>query len=384
MRFGVDATCWSNRRGYGRFTRGVARALVAAAPPEEIVLYADADTAELIDVSRARVRRVQVGTPPAAAASAGSRRSVLDLVRFARAVARDRPDAFLFPSLLTYVPVRRVPLVVGLHDAIPHELAEHAIPGRRARVLWRLKEHDAIGRAASLFTVSEASRVALGRALSIPAERLAIVPEAPDPVFVPNPPAPAPLPADLGTAPFVLCAAGGVSPHKNVGTMLDAFALLPDGATPSLVVVGALEDETYASSSADVRRRLDTRGLNDRVVLTGFVPDDVLATLYREALVVVNPSRAEGYGLPAVEAAACGAPLLLSDVPAHRELFDEAAAFVDPASAEAIAACLGELLAQPELRAGIAARCRAVAERLTWDAAADRLLPLLREAAARG
>ena len=376
---GVDATLWRNRRGYGRFARNAVSALVAADPGTRFVLYADAETAPFVSLGGVEVRVVDLEQRQDVAASSSSSRSPRDLLRFARAVRRDRPDAFLFTSLLTYVPVPGVPLVVGLHDAMASELPELVLPGGRARLLWRLKERDAIRRAARLFTVSEASRASLGRALGIPATRLDVVPEAADPVFtMPLGGEPGQQPED--GAPFVLCAAGGISPHKNVGGLLEAYALL-DGAAPRLVVVGALGDETYVSSADDVRAHVARLGLEERVEFPGHVGDAELASLYRRALVVVNPSLAEGFGLTAVEAAACGAAVLVSDLPAHRETLAGGAVMFDPRDPEELAARLRELLADDELRRRVARRCEDAVAGRTWEAAGARLAELLRAAA---
>jgi glycosyltransferase involved in cell wall biosynthesis len=375
---GIDATLWRNRRGYGRFARNAVEALVAADPTVRYRLYVDPETAPFVAVPGAELRCVRLERRPDVAAADGSSRGPRDLLRFARAVHADAPDAFLVTSLLTYVPIPGVPLVVGLHDTIPHELPELVLPDRRARALWRLKERDAIRRAARLFTVSSASRASLAKAFGLPPERLSVVPEAPDPVFTRAAGAEPPLPVPPGE-PFVLCAAGGISPHKNVETLLEAYARLTDGA-PRLVVVGALGDETYASSASSVGARASRLGLGDRVVFPGYVPDDVLAALYRRATVVVNPSRAEGFGLTAVEAAACGAPLLLSDLPAHRETLGRAALLFDPLDAGELAARLDELLADEGLRSRVARRCAEAVAGRSWAAAGLALSKLVHAA----
>ena len=378
MVVGVDATVTRNRRGYGRFARNAIPALVAADRGTRYVLYVDRGTMPLLDVPGAETRVVEVDRPPAVAASGDSRRGVRDMLRFARAVRGDRPDAVLFTSLLTYVPVPGVPLVVGLHDAIAGEIPGLVFPARVPRLLWKFKERDAIRRARRLFTVSESARAAVATGLGVEPTRLAVVPEAPDPVFTPAGPTPL-LPLPSPDAPFILCAAGGISPHKNVETLLDAYALLDD--PPALVVVGALGDETYTSSAGAVRERARALGIGDRVVFPGFVADDVLAALYRRAVLVVNPSLAEGFGLTAVEAAACGAAVVLSDLPAHRETLGDAAAFFAPRRAEELAERLRGLLADEARRTEVARRCREAVAGRTWATAGARLAELVHDAA---
>jgi glycosyltransferase involved in cell wall biosynthesis len=269
--------------------------------------------------------------------------------------------------------------VVGIHDTTTLDFPELTLPTRRARWLWRLKERHALRRAARVFTVSSAARAAVASRFGLEEERIAVVPEAPDPVFHPRPAGDAaPDLAALGLTPgpFLLYAAG-ISPHKNVETLLDAFAVLEQ--PPPLVLVGALEDEPYLSAAASVRDRIERLPPGHRAVLTGFVPDEALARLYSDALVVVCPSLAEGFGLPPVEAAACGAPTLLSDLPAHRETLGAGALYFPPTDSAALARELTRLLEDAELRSSLAARGREAVAPLSWDTSAERLRELVHE-----
>jgi glycosyltransferase involved in cell wall biosynthesis len=386
MRVGVDATSWVNKRGFGRFARNAIGRLVALDPDTTYVLYIDAESADGAGLPEgAEERRVQLAQAPSQAAAAGGSRGVLDLLRLTRAVRRDRLDAFLFPSVYTYFPVVGVPTVVGVHDAILEQLPHLTVPSRRARALSRLRDGVAVRRATRLFTVSEASRRVLAERLRLPPEQLAVVPEAPAAVFAPRTDdALARGLAEAGLAPgdrfFVF--AGGISPHKNVETLVDAYAgFRAEGGEALLVLVGEMEDDPYLSSAAAVRERIARHALGEWVRTPGFVSDEALACLYGGATAVVLPSLAEGFGLPAVEAAACGAPLVLSDLPAHRETLDGAALFFEPTDTRGLAEHLRRIAGDDELRSSLGERARAAVAPLTWDAAAERLRALLRETA---
>ena len=384
MRVGVDATSWVNRRGYGRFARNSVWTLVECDRETTYVMYIDAMTAEQANFpSRAETRRVELRRAPSEAASANSSRSIGDLLRLTLAVRRDRPDVFLFPSTYTYFPVIGTPSVVGIHDAITSEFPDLTVPGPRARLFSLAKERVALARATRLFTVSEASRRAISSRLRVSEERLTIVPEAPDPVFRPmsaESVSAARAAVGLREAERFLLYAGGISPHKNLETLIAAHAMLA-APRPRLVAVGDLERETYLSAAPAVRVQIAALGLEADVLLPGFVSDETLAGLYTGASAVVIPSLAEGFGLPAVEAAACGAPLLLSDITAHRETLGGAAVFFPPRSAERLAAELHRLLKDEEARRDIARRCRQAVAGLSWNAAAAALRDLLRDAA---
>ena len=225
-----------------------------------------------------------------------------------------------------------------------------------------------------MFTVSEAARAELGL-------DVAVVPEAPDPVFEPRPrEAVERALAGLGLDPAdrLVVYAAGLSPHKNVETLLDAFAALGSNGS-ALVLAGALEDESFLSAADSIRERIGRLGLKGRVLLPGYVSDEQLACLYTAAAAAVVPSLAEGFGLPAVEAAACGAPVVLSELPAHRETLGDAALYFPPRDAGALRAALERALAEP----GRGERARAAVAELSWDEAGRRLRELIHGAARR-
>jgi len=390
LRVGVDATSWVNRRGYGRFARNAVGRLVALDESSTYVLYIDEQSARGTDLPpRADVRRVPLRRTPTRAAAADSNRSPSDLLRLTVATGRDQLDAFLFPSVYTYFPVLRTPLVVGVHDVIADDFPELTLPTRKARAYWRVKQALAVRQAATVFTVSEASRVAVARRFRIPPQNLAIVPEAPDPAFFPRDAAGSARElAGAGVRPgepFFLFA-GGISPHKNVETLLDAYATVRavrgDGL-PRLVLVGDLSNDSYLSAATSLEDRIERLGLQGHVHLPGFVPDETLACLYSAATAVVLPSLAEGFGLPAVEAAACGAPLIVSDLPAHRETLRDAPLYFRPTDGTALAHHLERVLDDPSLRRSLADRARRAVQGLSWDAAAERLRALIAQAVRR-
>ena len=384
MRVGVDAMSWVNRRGYGRFARNALARLVESDGESTYVFVIDDETARVSALpEQAEVRAVALRRAPTEAAGADSQRPLTDLLRLSRAVAHEKLDVFLFPSVYTWFPVLRTPTVVGVHDLIADERPELTLPGRADRARWRLKRKLAIRRAERIFTVSETSRGVVSRYLGVPPEGIAVVPEAPDPVFGPRAKgdverALRPLGLFAGTG-FLLYA-GGISPHKDLETLLDAFSSLPEPA-PRLVLAGALEDETYLSSAATVRRRIAELGLAERVVLTGHVPDETLACLYAAALAFVSPSLSEGFGLPAVEAAASGTAVVLSDIPAHRETLGNAALYFTVGDAGALAERLRHVIGDDTVRMQLGEAAKQQVAGLSWDAAAAALRTVLAEAA---
>jgi glycosyltransferase involved in cell wall biosynthesis len=375
MRVGIDATGWTRRRGYGRFERNALSRLVQIDPETTYVFYVgDACAADLPAGAERRAVRVEEVPVP------DETRLARDSVRLMLAVRRDRPDAFLFPAVYSFFPVFGVPVILGVHDLIASELGELALPTRRARISWRLKERLAVRSAAVLFTVSESSRAAVARRFGVPEEEIAIVRPAPDPVFRPRSEeeiAATRAEVGLGADERFFVYAAGISPHKRIDTLVDAFAALEPSAR--LVIAGDLDENRFIPVGRELRGRVARLGLGDRILLPGFVSDDRLAALYTGAAAAVVPSAAEGFGLPAVEAAACGAAVILSDLAPHRESLDGAALFFPPGDVAALRARLERVLDDGGLRRSLGEQGRAAAAALSWDAAAEGLRDLVRQ-----
>ena len=169
--------------------------------------------------------------------------------------------------------------------------------------------------------------------------------------------------------------------------MLDAYSKLREArdAVPPLVLVGDLDDESYLSAADRVRRQIATLELAEHVRLPGFVSDETLACLYSGATCVVLPSLAEGFGLPAVEAAACGAPLVLSDLPAHRETLDGAALFVRSRPTSTGLRRRSDVFSTTRASGTpLARKAQEAVAHLSWDAAADAVRRLLDDAVGGG
>jgi glycosyltransferase involved in cell wall biosynthesis len=256
------------------------------------------------------------------------------------------------------------PYVVTIHDLSILRMPEtHPLYRRLGyRVLLGRSAHG--GR--RVITDSEASADDIVRLLGVPRERVDVVPLAADETFRPI------ADAERLTAvrrrygldaPFVLYV-GNVEPRKNLPRLIEAFARveIPD---VTLALVGGLAWGTNSTT-----RRIHELGLDRRVRLLGYVPDEDLPSLFSAAELFAYPSLLEGFGLPVLEAMACGAPVLTSQTDALVEIADGAARLVDPYSVDAIAEGLAELLSQPRERARLAVAGLARARRYSWEATA--------------
>jgi glycosyltransferase involved in cell wall biosynthesis len=185
--------------------------------------------------------------------------------------------------------------------------------------------------------------------------------------------------ARVGDKPFIV-AVSMLEPRKNLTTLMDAFAMLKlGGRLPDhkLVIGGGrgwlVEGIMNHHASSPVR---------DDIIMAGFVPDDLLAALYTSADVLAFPSLYEGFGLPVLEAMACGTPVVSSNSSCMPEVAEGAALMVDPKDVEQLAASLERAITDQELRANLRAKGLKRASEYTWDRAAQKLLSVYEKVAA--
>jgi glycosyltransferase involved in cell wall biosynthesis len=378
MRIGIDGSCLSNRRGFGRFARRLVEALAHRPSPHRFTIFVDGPSAGLVEVPEGCERVVvEVGEAPSRAASARGRRRWRDMIAMGRAVARHGLDAMYFPATYSFFPVWNAGrLVVTMHDTLPLSHPALVFPRLAGRLAWRLKEAAAVRWADRIVTVSEASRRAIQDWLGRPDPRIRVITEGPDPIFGPRGQGPESDAAlrrhGLRPGERYLLYVGGLSPHKNLPRLVEAFARSA-GDDVRLVLTGDVHDVFHTCVPA-IRAAIERHELGERVLLTGFVPDEDLVFLYGGAYALVQPSLLEGFGLPAVEAMACGTPVLASWAGSLPEVIDGAGVFFDPTDVGSIAAAIRVFLAEPDRRDRLAARALERSARFTWDAAARGLL----------
>jgi alpha-1,3-rhamnosyl/mannosyltransferase len=280
----------------------------------------------------------------------------------------------LYHSPYFLIPLRPgVPTVVSIHDLIPLRYPQYF--GARQRVLYALSIRIAARVAERVITASREAAGDVARRLAVAPDRIAVIPMAPDPALVPAPaPAVAALRARLRLPERYALYVGTNRPHKNLPRLVQAWALLQP-RSELLVVAGPWDDR-----HPEARRRAEELGLGQRVRFVGPVRESDLAALYTGAGLFVFASQCEGFGLPVIEAMACGTPVACSDIPSLAELAGDAALSFSPDSAESIAAAVARLLDDAELRADYARRGAARARQLTWAEAARRTLEVYRGA----
>ncbi len=391
MRIGVDGTCWANARGYGRFTRELCAAMVARAPGEQFCFFLDERAASCFELAGPNVRTnvVPQSVSPTEAAAADGNRSPADMLRLTRAVWRDRPDVFFSPSVYTYFPLPpRLPAVVTVHDAIAERFPELTLPSRKARLFWNAKVKLALRQADEVLTVSEFSKRDIARVMGVPFDRIHVAVEAPAEVYRPSEDAAAiaaasaraGVPAGARWFTYV----GGFNPHKHVDLLVRAHAGVAAGVDdpPHLVLVGTVSDDVFHGDQGRIRATIEGCGTGHLVHWAGFVPDEELVHLHSGALGLALPSACEGFGLPAVEAAACGIPVVATTESPLPELLAGGGWFVEPGHLEPLREALRQMTVDEDERRLRGTLALGAARALSWDAGAAAALHALREAVA--
>ncbi|MFP4501971.1 MAG: glycosyltransferase family 4 protein [Candidatus Hydrogenedentota bacterium] len=368
LTLGIDARLANapQRAGVGNFCRGVLGALPAVMGDTQLRLYLDAEPAADLPARRHADIRV---LPPG---------------RFwthrilARELRRDPPGVFWSPVLQLPLGVP-CPLAATIYD-----LAVRRFPRQftwRRRLIARIELRLAAWRAACLCAVSEASKADLRRYYRVPADCIWITRGGVDDRF--HYPQPASALTRVHAAHdlpehFVLYV-GRIQPRKNLVRLIDAFARVCEEhpALPHELIIagdaGWLDAPIYAHAKASSAR--------DRIRFLGFVADGDLPPLMAAADVLALVSLWEGFGLPVVEAMACGTAVLTSNCSSLPEVAGDAAHLADPADTAAIADGLARLLTDGAYRHALERRGTAQAARFTWNAAAAHLMQAVRTAA---
>lgn len=315
----------------------------------------------------------------------------IDHAAFPAFLRRLRPD-------LTHIPINRVPLLMRQPYVVTvHDMSRQLFAGtglRNQLSLYRARR--GLLRASKVITVSSATRRSIETVLQIPHDHVRRIYNAPDPRFAEHA-----MPADSRAAgpgaweherqrilqryqvdyPYVLYA-GNIRPQKNLPRLIEAFSVLraelaghEQYENLRLVIIG---DEI--TQHPEVRRAASQSRLGNSVRFLGHVPFDTLRAFYESAAVFAFPSLHEGFGLPPLEAMACGTPVVTSNCSSLPEVVGEAAVQVNPENVFEIARGLQEVLTDGMLRSALIGAGYQQARRFSWERTAQQVLETYLEA----
>ena len=354
MKIGFDARLISSL-GIGRYISGLLPQLADILQDRLLVISRPTELALVRALTAGRGRLMVSDAAPYRLAEQST--FLLSLLRAGAAVMH-------FPHYNLPLAYPR-PFVVTIHDLFSFRFPDiHS--GRLARLANQLLITNAAHRSAAIITPSRTTAEEVGRRFPSSGARIQPIAEAASPRFGPdrNPAAEVAWQRYFGIRPPYFLYLGQWKPYKNVPLLIEAFVRVV-AQRPDVQLVVAGHDPRYPEVTA-ARSRLPAGSL----VLPGHLPDDAVADLYRGAVAVVMPSRAEGFGLPVLEAMACGVRVVCSDLSVLRELADGVAIFCDPESVDAFAAGMLAALSPPpgddRVRRGIER-----ARQFSWRKAAE-------------
>ncbi len=269
----------------------------------------------------------------------------------------------LFSPGFTAPARRRYASVVNILDMQPEDLPGNYAPAYHL-VLTRLLRRAAHS-AAHILTLSEHAKQRIIAVYGVPPERITVSYCAAEPIYF------ARVPRDEIARirqtyalhqPYILSVAT-LHPHKNLDALIDAFvALRAESDTPiQLALVGL-----RGNAAATLQEKVRAAGIEEAVVMTGWVPDTDLPALYQGAAVYVLPSRYEGFGIPVLEAMASGTPVVTTTATALPEVAGDAALLVDPNDRPALVTAIRRVLDDASVRQELIGRGTAQAARFTW------------------
>ena len=266
-------------------------------------------------------------------------------------------------------------MLVTIHDLIPFVMPETVRRGYRRNFLEKVPK--VAREACCILTVSQVAKRDIHSILSIPEKRIQVIYPAQEAVFVPGDPERARyrLQGKYGiTAPYILYT-GGLNPRKNVAELIYAFAKARKywDREIQLVIPGG-----FSSQAEPLPLLCQALGVDQSVLFLGFVPMDDIVTLYQGAELFAYPSLYEGFGLPPLEAMACGVPVITSPVPSVTEAARDAALLFNPEDTTSLVEHLNLGLWETPLREIMGQRGLTAAASLSWRKTALKTLAVYR------
>jgi len=382
LRVGLDGRALGNInrfRGIGRYTARLVESLVRADADIEFILfgYGEAPQPDLLDpgvLNMLEWRQI----------SNLEKLSYLGLLGEHLLLARTVEEAGvdIFHGMdHNMTPFLRCPSIVTVHDLILLVLRGPYL-GPKAW-LWMQAHRRAAQRASRVVAVSQSTKRDVERIWGIPRERIAVVPEGVTPEYHPveDDKAVDEAAAEFGMKRPYFLYLGGFDPRKNLHNMLLSFKrfALAGGKGFQMVLVGdARGFEGY------LHDEIEELGLRDKVVLPGFIPEDSLPALYCGASAFICVSLYEGFGLPLLEAMACGTPVLASRASSIPEVVGDAGLLVDPLEPEQIAEGMEKLAGDRGFAEELSLKGLSRARQFSWEKTADTIIDVYREVAEGG
>jgi glycosyltransferase involved in cell wall biosynthesis len=370
MRIGIDATALPLQPvGAGIYMINLVRALAAVNERDELVIFTHPAGRKQMAVQESKRFRWAVVPDKSIL-----RRLFWEQIGLPRLVGKMRLDLL---HSLHYTRPWRLPCrsVVTFHDMTFFLYPQ--LHTRSKQAFFPLTIRASARSADAIIAVSESTRADSIRLLGIPGEKIIATPLGVDPAFRPI--------RDLESLDVVrqrynlpdrfILYVGLVEPRKNLSGLIRAYrSALEGGIAHRLVVVGR-----FGWSYQQVLDEIEALGLQERVQFTGYIPQADLPIVYNLASLFVYPTLYEGFGLPALEAMACGTPVVTSNVASLPEIIGEAGVLIPPGDQQALSQALQDVLSDPGLQTHLAIKGPQQASQFTWERTARQTLQVYRQ-----
>ena len=359
MRIGIDARMLGNT-GIGRYLRNLLIQLATLDAPHEYVVFLQPNEELPIQQERLIPVHLSAWTPIY---------SVKEQYHLPLEIRKQRIDLMHYPNFNVPL-VSCCPYVVTIHDLIYYLYPEEC-PSIAAHYYARFMLNYAIRHARAILTVSEHSQRDLQRVFHAPPEKIRVIPNGADELcHCPPTNAADTLKERYGIKGRYVFYVGKHHGYKNITTLVQAFMTHQEVYQQTqLVIAGKRDQRRY--ELYDLAARLDPGG---RIIFTDFVEDDGLFDLYRGASLFVFPSLYEGFGLPPLEAMACGVPVICSNAASLPEVVGDAAILADPLNIHEMADAMRVVLTDAALHRSLQVKGHAQTRRFSWEHAARDLL----------
>jgi alpha-1,3-rhamnosyl/mannosyltransferase len=374
LTIGIDGRFLQDKfHGIGRYLYGLLTGLCSLHGDHRVILFVDPDLPNrrfplerLAGTGKLELRSIALPLY-----------SPRELYGWPRALCSAQVDVFHAPYIWSPL-VLPCPLVTTFHDMIFDRYPEY-MPGRRFWLPYKLMSRLALLKSQRVIAVSDATRSDIIAFTGTRPDKIVTVLSGVEESFKPvaGGAGRESVRARYGLPESFILALGARRPHKNIGRLVAAFGRIAGEVRHTLVLVGDID----ARFDDEAARRIAGLKAEGRLFEIGFVAEQDLPALYSLADLFVQPSIIEGFGLPVVEAMACGCPVACSNTSSLPEVAGDAALFFDPLSEDDIARALRGALASAPARADMVQRGLRRARRLTWQSAAAQTLDVYRDAA---
>jgi len=370
MQIAVNARFFSRPyTGIGQYTKNLFSAMAELETSDYFLMITNKRMDFSGNVNDVYIRELMAGT-------AGMKKTYWEQVQIPRFLNRVKPDIIHYPYPSNPWHRVKTPVAVTVHDAIPWLLPSY---GRSTlRRMYQKKVKSALKKADLILTVSKCSKSDLVNATGLPEEKITVVYNAADPIFS-RKLQKQELAATrdkyaMGNRPFFLYA-GGFDERKNVDFLVSCFTeLVAPHVDADLVLVGGKYHESSLYSNLDNLTKAKTghrfSSKKGKIVVTGFISENELAALYQSARAFINLSMMEGFNLPLIEAAVSKTPIIISDIPVHREIAGDLPIYVDTRDPKKIAETMIKMISDNEFHSILKQKSDAYICPYSWERAA--------------